>query len=507
MSASLAPAQHAVAPWGRRSTAALIALIVIACASLFWLVHPWYEATRETFDASIYLLCAKSLLAGQGYSVLGMPFTVRPPGFSLLLAPLVAWRGVDFLALNWFVSLFGVAAVACLFALVRPRLGDALAFCLALAVWLNPGFRHLSNQVMSDVPGLAMILGCLLVERWAGRAPSARRDAVLGLAIGVSAYVRTVALLLVPAIVLARALEHGPRSSIARFLRDRALVLAAVPALALLPWSARDALRHPPWPAEQTLLASYSTGMWHADGGDPSSPRLPMRDVLSRARVRAPEVLAHLGGRLDPEASGAVPIAFGAAVIAALILVAIRRRGAPEIFALSALALLLFYFASDWRLSLPIWPIGLCAAAEVLALAAGRHVGPRTARGATATLCLALAWADFSPRRGWSEIDSAHAADLDLSRRINARLSAGERLAAPVGWHWSLLLDRPVYSLYFAARRGGTAGMDEVLSRRAIDAVILRVEPAETPRMIEHLENRYGPGERVGAAVIVRIRR
>src|SRR5678815_2112858 len=86
--------------WDRRATAALLLLLLLCAASTAWLVHPWYEATRLTADGSIYLLTAKSLLAGEGYAVLGEPFTVRPPGFSLLLAPLLAARGLDFHALN-----------------------------------------------------------------------------------------------------------------------------------------------------------------------------------------------------------------------------------------------------------------------------------------------------------------------------------------------------------------------------------------------------------------------
>ena len=68
-------------------------LAFLLVASLFWLVHPWYEATDETNDASIYLLTAKALAAGEGYSYLGAPFTIRPPGFSALIAPWIAARG------------------------------------------------------------------------------------------------------------------------------------------------------------------------------------------------------------------------------------------------------------------------------------------------------------------------------------------------------------------------------------------------------------------------------
>src|SRR5215831_18804377 len=82
------PMSSADAPrrWDRPATLALVALLFVALSSLFWLVPPWYEAGDETNDASIYIACAKSMLAGEGYAYLGEPFTVRPPGFSALIA-------------------------------------------------------------------------------------------------------------------------------------------------------------------------------------------------------------------------------------------------------------------------------------------------------------------------------------------------------------------------------------------------------------------------------------
>jgi hypothetical protein len=46
---------------------------------LLWTVHPWYDATN---DGSMYIATARALLAGEGYSYLGSPFLIRPPGFS-----------------------------------------------------------------------------------------------------------------------------------------------------------------------------------------------------------------------------------------------------------------------------------------------------------------------------------------------------------------------------------------------------------------------------------------
>ena len=73
----------------RRARFALGALVVLMLASLVWLVHPWFEASDDTHDAAIYVACAKSIVNGEGYAYLGVPFKIRPPGISFLIAPLI----------------------------------------------------------------------------------------------------------------------------------------------------------------------------------------------------------------------------------------------------------------------------------------------------------------------------------------------------------------------------------------------------------------------------------
>jgi 4-amino-4-deoxy-L-arabinose transferase-like glycosyltransferase len=472
-------------------------------ASLAFLVHPWYEATRETADASIYLLCAKSILAGKGYSVLGEPFTVRPPGFSLLLAPLLAWRGLDFLALNLLVSLSGAAAVALFFTLVRPQLGAAVALALAALVWLNPTVRHLSNEVLSDLPGLAALLACLLVARWAERRPSSGRDAVLGITIGLATYVRAQAGLVLPAVWIARALAD--RSAL---LQARSLVLAAVAAAVAAPWYVRNALHHPPWPAEQTVNATYGALLWHADSGDPRSPLVPFSSVLARPVMNGKQLLVQLGSRLDADAWGLAPAILGGVLVAALVVLAARRKSVPAITGILVLAvLLLFPVAVEVRHVLPVWVLGAAATAEVLVLALGRRLSSRGASFVAAAAIVALALLDFAPRRGWSGIEAADRENREIAAAVASRLAPDDRVAAPVGWHWSLFLDRPVYNLHIQAQRMGTAGIDQVIRDRAIDAVVLRVDPPEAPNMTAYLESKHGAGEMVGPVRIVRIRK
>jgi copper resistance protein B len=62
----------------------LTALVAWSVACVTVLVE---DRFAEFVDSAIYMLTAKSLVAGEGYSYLGSPFFVRPPGTSALIAP------------------------------------------------------------------------------------------------------------------------------------------------------------------------------------------------------------------------------------------------------------------------------------------------------------------------------------------------------------------------------------------------------------------------------------
>ena len=228
--------------WTRREGIALAVLVIGALASLPFTTHAWYDATN---DGSMYLAGARSLLDGEGYAYLGEPFRIRPPGWSLMMTPLLAVFGTDFHVLNLFTGLWGVAAVALVFVFQRPRLGWHLALLVAASLWLEPGFRRSCNQIMSDMPGLAFLLGGLLLERWAARSPSARREILLGSFVGLACYVRSIDALLVPAIAVSRVLgrmlrRDGVTLPWSAFLPRRVALFAAVAGLVILPWSVRN---------------------------------------------------------------------------------------------------------------------------------------------------------------------------------------------------------------------------------------------------------------------------
>ncbi len=492
--------------WDRRATIVLIALVAVMLGSLPWLVHGWFEAGDETNDASIYVSSARALLAGEGYSYLGEPFTVRPPGMSLVLAAIFAWRGADWHAVNLFVSLTGVACVAFLFAHARARIGTLIAACLALAVWFSTPFQTLCNQAMSDVPGAALLFAGLAVERWAAKRPSVRRDVVLGLFLGLSTYVRSVTILLVPAIVLARVFaawssgregepaKGGMRGfqAWARFAALRLVPLALAAFVAKVPWDVRCALHHPEPPVDQNFLYSYSTAMWHVDGGDPSSALRPLSSIFERMPDRAERVLSVLGARLGSDSDTTAALAVGIVLLALAAITLWRRRASAELFAALFLGVLLVYFGFRDRLVLPLLLVVLPAAAEGLYVLVGARIGAIGATAVVAIAALALPFLDFRAHAGWDRIEAQHRFYEKYAADVAAAVPPTERIASPIGWHLSVYLDRPVWSLFFAARRaGGPEGVWAAIERHGIDAVALSprvpsdrgMAPLLTPRM------------------------
>lgn len=468
-------------PWFAPLIVALAAL-----ATLAWRVHPWYDPVN---DASMYIACARSLARGEGYSYLGEPFTIRPPGFSALLAPFVAGRDFDPLVLNWLTSLFAVACLTLFFAWTRSRTGTWVAAGLAALVWLNPLIERFANQTMSDLLGVGLVFACLLLERWAGARPSLARDAVLALSIGLSAWVRTLSVLLVPAVIAGRIAERvakGERGDWLGFARRKLLVVALIPCLVFLPWSLRNASLGERAATDQTMLHSYSTGMWHSDRGDPESPRVSLTQVLARIPERSAQMFSLLATNLQSLAAGRWVRACGALLLALALWTAARRRETADFFLLATLALLAIYFGFRERLLFPVWLLVLSNAAATVISIAEHWLKPRVARAALGVALFAVALSLAAPRHYWPEVERTHALYEQFARGVEAAVPQEMRIAAMIGWHYEVFLDRPVHNLGFAYRRprgtngiSGTEGIEELLQRRSIDAIVAaRADPA-----------------------------
>jgi len=498
--------------WSRLTTIAFVLFVLGMLASLPLLVHPYFEAGDDTNDAAMYIACARSLLAGEGYAYLGQPFTIRPPGFSVLIAPVIAWRGVDFLTLNVFVSLSGVLACALLFLWARPRLGTTLAFAVAGALWLNPTFQTFSNRVMSDVPGAACLFACLLLARRAEKRRSIGADVLLGLAIAASTYLRSISVLLIPAIVTARVFHRWKSDGwvgFGDFARRRLVLVVLVPVLALLPWSLRNRALAPEPPVDQNYIVSYSTAMWHVDGGDPSSPRRPLSQFIERVPRRVEQTLALLGSGLGSPTPGPAPVTLGIVALLSIVITLYRRRSAAAFFALGVCPVLLLYFGFKPRLVFPLFLIALPATADTAAWILARWIGTRLARCTLALGFATLAIVSLDVRSGHARIEPVHRLYRATCADFETNLAADAVVASPIGWHYAVYLDRPVFSLFFAVRRAGhdMQAAERIIDKYGINTVILAPRVPADRAMLPYFQDRYGANmKRNGESFVFRVR-
>jgi hypothetical protein len=496
-----------------RIAGALLAAAVLG--SLPFLVHPWYDPTN---DGALYLATARSIAAGAGYTHLGYVFHVRPPGFSLLIAPVVGAFGSDFFALNLTVSGIGALGVLLLFVYQRPYLGGGLAACTALAVWLNPLYERMCNQVMSDVPGITALVACLLVNRWAERQPSWRREIALGVAIGLASYVRSMNLLLLPAIWISRAWRRPSQAAEGpgwrAFAVQRLAVVAAAVALTLLPWSLYKQGRIAPPPSDQTYTYDYLTGMLHGNPGNPDSRRLGAGEILERIPLRARQMASVLGSRgrsrvAAAEEPTAEPFAGHAAATVALLVLAgvtgLRSRRSAEIFCAIALATVAVYFGFRERLVLPIFALALPAAALSVRDGIAIRVGAGRATAATCGLLLLLLAIDTRPRADWSRIETDHRASVSHYRALDEAMGPDARpVVMSDRSRVSVYLARPVPTLDIGVRRARSLdAIEELVDKYDANTVVVTrgVGPAS-----RYLEAKYGPGRTVGRSAFWRVR-
>jgi hypothetical protein len=463
-------------------------LAAVALLSLIWLSHPYYE---DKPDSSLYIVTARSILNGEGYTYLGIPVIMRPPGFSVMLLPVLALFGTNFLALNVYVGLFGVLSVVLLVFQLRPRLGLPVSLAIGAAVWFNPQFQTVCRQVLSDVPATALLLACFLVERWARANDSLRRHAILGVLIGLTTHVRTVTIFLLPAIVLSRLLAV-PLTAWRERVRPtlvRAALLFAVSLAVLFPWSLRNGARQPAAPVEEFLLYSYSVAMFHEDPGDPASPEVSAVDVLRRVPRNVPRIARSVGRWMQTGLPAGADTLAGYLVLGCAAVALIRRRRFEEFFVAGALTVLSVYFAFGHRLQLPIYVIAFPAVVELVLELLRKVVREERARIAAVVLMVVPAALEL-PFPDKREIAEQHELRVEVGRYLE-QLPEPAVLASTVGRHWMVRIDRPVITLKHALKRDGPRRALQIIEERDVSVVVIDRDYFLSRRLLRPIERRY----------------
>jgi hypothetical protein len=212
---------------GRSYAAILCALLI----GMFFLAtiregHDWGD------DFSLYIRHAQNLARGEPYTETGYIYNPQnpvvgprlyPPGFPLLLAPVVGMFGLDLRPMKILVLGFFVGSLLVMVPLFRNVLPTRYVTALVLIVGFNPFFWELKDHVLSDVPFLFFALLSLHLFTQADAPGASRgRRATLALLSGVTAYAayatRTLALTLIPCFIaydLLRYRKIGTKATLA----------------------------------------------------------------------------------------------------------------------------------------------------------------------------------------------------------------------------------------------------------------------------------------------------
>jgi len=197
-------------------------LLVILLASAGWQaaglspLHGWSD------DGSLYLRHAENLLAGRPYSSVlhaqtisvGWTLEKYPPGLPLTLAPLLAWRGLDWMAFKWMMWFWYVAALAAAAAAVWriARPWETAAVLSIIAARFE--YSRLAGHINSDFPFLLVQALALTLVPAAAHA-SWWRGIAAGLAGGCASALRSAGLFLVAGCALHSWWRWGRRTRFA----------------------------------------------------------------------------------------------------------------------------------------------------------------------------------------------------------------------------------------------------------------------------------------------------
>ena len=327
----------------------LLATVAIVASATF---GDWMVLTPDSLG---YLGAARSVWESQ--SLPGVRL-VLPPGFPLLIAPLMARGDFPFTAIRA-VLVVGWGAVSLLtYVYYRGELGRIRACAAALIIATSPAFLTQSSALLSELVFIPIALGALVVMQAWGRRNGASWPLVMAGAglCAAAVLVRTMGVALLP-VGIAFILRDGGGQVRQRFVR--AIVFAAIALGPQLLWSARE--------AQYAGGYGYGEILTRPRAGEPADVgilQLQLHRLIHFGPARLETILQsvipnRLGWRiLQPGIAALAGWIIGGALLAALAWRFHRWRSPADGFALLLFALLaLWPWDEGIRFVLPMLPM------------------------------------------------------------------------------------------------------------------------------------------------------
>jgi len=342
----------------------LVPLVVLLVYAIFCVTLLAEEQWRAEWDSATYILTGRAIAAGEGYSYLGRPFFLRPPGLSWLISIIHGDGPFDPKRLNLMVMLFAAVTPGAIYFALARQTGRWTALAVAMLSGTSAVFVRNFNSVQSEFPFMALFFaGIGLLQISSDRKAGWWAASLAGAACVAGAfYMRSVALLLIPGMLFV-GWRHDKGTQ-----RWRALLPFVVAIALAMPWIVhqKKAAAAAAKPSEQELLFDYWTAMFHVSPGDPASDMVNIDGWRRRIRKNSSGAISHLGQHTLATRKAWAGLFLVALALAGMFLTIYRRASILEWFAVAYTALVLTYFTFDVRLLVPLVPLLYLYALEVV---------------------------------------------------------------------------------------------------------------------------------------------
>lgn len=163
--------------------------------------HDWGD------DFAQYIHQAQNIVDGIPHDETGYLFNERniigpqayPVGFPLLLAIVIAFKGVDLVSFNYLISVFLIASSCIGFLILRRCTSFVTALFTTLIISYHPFLLYFKMEVLSDLPFTCFSLLCVYLwykpEKW-------QNSLVLGLLMAMTTHIRSIGFILLGSYML-----------------------------------------------------------------------------------------------------------------------------------------------------------------------------------------------------------------------------------------------------------------------------------------------------------------
>lgn len=186
----------------------LLAILLVLSLPLFFLnIHDTHSAGGD--DYALYIKEAQNIAEGKPFYQSNYVFNKYndcysppqyPPGYPLLLAPVIKICGLSISALCYFNTIVAACLLVCFFFFFRKYMSTMAAVCLAVIISYSGIMIGLKQTIVADIACLLFAMLYLLLRQ--AHKASVMRSSLMGLCAAMAVLIRTQAILLPLAEVL-----------------------------------------------------------------------------------------------------------------------------------------------------------------------------------------------------------------------------------------------------------------------------------------------------------------